>query len=213
MSAAAQWVPSPDLRDAVESACRFWRVHHPNRRVPADHDHAAEFREYCRAMSQVHVGSVMDVAEAVLDLSKGHWPSILEVRKCARAFALRAQERANGWPERVDAVLYDDTRAVDAQCAAILRGLGLDGPESGHAARCRGITAVMEAVTHRAQRAIAEGRLAKSRLADLRAGVWPPVEVLEREARRLSDMAATLKPRVMPTLTDSARAMLAQEAA
>jgi hypothetical protein len=213
MSVLAQWVPSPDLRDAVESACRFWRVHHPNRRVPADHDHAAEFREYCRAMSQVHVGSVMDVAEAVLELSKGHWPSILEVRKCARAFALRADERANGWPERVDAVLYDDTRAVDAQCAAILRGLGLDDPAAGHVAQTRGIATVMEAVMHGMLQAIARGDMHRSRLAELRAGTYPTPAQLERDARRLSDRAAALKPRTMPTLTDSARAMLAQEAA
>jgi hypothetical protein len=213
MSAADSWAPSAELRAATESAMRFWRVHHPNRRVPPDHDHAAELREYCRALSVVQLGAVDDVAEAVLDMSKGHWPSIVEVRKCARAFALRAEDRAAGWPERIDSVIYDDNAAIDAQCAAILRGLGLDGSDAGTAAQSRGITTVMESVTFHTQKGVANGTIPKSRMADLRAGTWPTPAQLEREAKRLSDAAARLKPRTMPTIGDTTRAVNAAETA
>lgn len=214
MSAAAEWVPAPALRDAVEAAYRFWKVHHPNRRVPADHDHAAEFREYCRAMSMVHVGSVADVAEAVLDSSKGHWPSIAEVKKCARAFAQRQADREAGWPDRIDSVLYDDFRAVDAQCAAILRGLDLDGPDVGHRAKWQGIAAVMDAVTYGVQQAVRDGTLPKSKLAEFRAGTYPSPATLERRARDLAEKArhtGTIKS--VPVLGATVRAIHAAEIA
>jgi hypothetical protein len=215
MSASPDWAPSQPLREAVEQAVRFWKVHHPNRRVPADHDHAAEFREYCRALSQVHLGSVMDVAEAVLDSTSGHWPRPLEVRKCARAFALRAEERANGWPERIDSVLYDDTRNVDAQCDAILRGVGLDGPDVGSKAKSEAITAVMGAVTHAVYKAVDAGTLPKSKLAELRAGTYPTPAQLEKRARDLAEKARSIAPRqrFIPALPDTVRAIHQNEAA
>lgn len=215
MSAADSWAPSAELRAATESAMGFWRAAAKPRRVPLDHDLAGEMRELARAFSIVHLGSVMDVAESVLDASKGHWPSPYEVRQCAKEYARRAEERAAGWPERIDAVLYDDTHAVDEQCAAIMRGVGLDPATCGHKAKMEAITAVMGAVTHGVYKAVDAGTLPKSKLSELRAGTYPTPSQLEKRARDLAEKARSL-PKVMkeiPALPATVTAIHQNEAA
>lgn len=193
---SAAWTPSRDLRDATDEALRLWRINHPNRRVPKDHDHDAERYEFARAFSVLPIGSITIVAEQVLDVSQGHFPNPTEVRKSARAFLHRQNDRTMGWGQ---AHPLDDTTAIDAQCDAILRGLGMTDSALSGASKARGIAVVMEAIMDGVMRAVDAGTMPRTRLAELRAGTYPTPAQLERDAMRLSEKGKQITKLGRPT--------------
>ena len=183
MSAPANWILGPDLREATVAAFRVWLAEHPHRKRPTHCTPDEELRDYAWELHRVPIASVAFVAEAAVERARGHWPKLAEVRAEVSAFVKRHNLGAPLVPRSAAAPVLDvdslaTVRAQNAQAAIMLETLGLDGPEVSRASQSIAIASVTEALLVRLTRAVRAGKLPRERLAEFREGRYPTPDAL-----------------------------------